>query len=252
MGMATGGTWSDKIFRYCERGADVAFWAEPFNALSNAAFILAAVAAGLHLVRRDNALHRPVAAEAALVALVFLIGIGSFLFHTMATRWASVADTAPIGLFMLGYFGYALGRYLGLGWPLVVAGTAAFVLALRYAGDIPCVPGLLPITRAGGHPCFNGSLGYLPALAAMLGIGGALVARSHPAGSRVLAAGLLFAVSLSFRTLDFEVCALTGVLGKARGTHALWHILNAATLYLLLIAAIRHGHERCAPRRGIA
>lgn len=240
--------WADKIFRYCERGLDASFWAEPANAISNVAFILAAFAATVHLVRRsaaDGAWRVP---EVALVALVYAIGVGSFLFHTYATRWASVADTAPIGLFMLGYFGYALKRFVGLGWILSLAGVAGFVLAMRYAADIPCVPGLLPITRAGGHPCFNGSLGYVPALAALLGIGLLLAGMGHRAGRWIVAAGLVFAVSLTFRTIDFEVCALTRVMGKARGTHALWHVMNAVTLYLLLVAAVRHGNTRCARR----
>lgn len=246
--MAAGGTgnWSDKIYRYCERGVDAAFWAEPFNALSNAAFLLVAAAAAVHLSRRRRHAGRPDhrLAEWALVGFVFVIGIGSFLFHTTATRWASVADTAPIGLFMLGYFGYALRRLLGLGWAPTLFGVAGFVLALRYAGEIPCVPGLLPITRAGGHPCFNGSLGYVPALVALIAVGSALMLKGHAAASWVLAAGTVFLISLTFRTLDFEMCALTRVMGRSRGTHALWHLLNAATLHLLLAAAIRHGGSR--------
>ena len=35
----------EKIFIYCERGQDPSFWAEPLNAVTNAAFILAAIAA---------------------------------------------------------------------------------------------------------------------------------------------------------------------------------------------------------------
>ncbi|PPD26096.1 MAG: hypothetical protein CTY20_14950 [Hyphomicrobium sp.] len=234
--------WTDQIFRYCERGLDPSFWAEPLNALSNAGFMVAALTAGLSLARRPNDLAaRPARLECALVAIVFAIGVGSFLFHTYATRWASVADTAPIGIFMLAYFAYAMRRFLGFGWLATALLTGGFILSLRYAGDVPCVPGLLPVTRAGGHPCFNGSLGYLPALAAVLGIGAILIVRGRPAGAYVLGAGLVFTVSFAFRTVDFEVCAMTSLLGKVRGTHALWHLLNALTLYLLLIAAIRHG-----------
>ena len=35
----------EKIFIYCERGQDPSFWAEPLNAVSNAAFIIAALVA---------------------------------------------------------------------------------------------------------------------------------------------------------------------------------------------------------------
>jgi hypothetical protein len=231
-------SWSDKIFAYCERAGDPAFWAEPFNALSNVAFLLAAVVAALQLARTDGR-GRPM--EWLLVLLVFVIGVGSFLFHTYATRWASVADTAPIGIFMIGYLAYAMRRYLGAPYWAVAAGLGVFLLAMKAAEGIPCQPGLLPITMAAGRPCFNGSLGYVPALAALVLIGVALVIRRHGAGSAVLAAGAVFAVSLSLRTVDFEVCGVTSVMGRARGTHALWHIANALLLYLLLLAAIRHG-----------
>jgi uncharacterized membrane protein YhhN len=65
-------------YGYCERLSG-AFWAEPWNALTNGAFLLAAVAA-LQLWRRSGGSGRP---TLALVALVFAIGIGSFLYHTM-------------------------------------------------------------------------------------------------------------------------------------------------------------------------
>ncbi|MCU0509943.1 MAG: ceramidase domain-containing protein [Anaerolineae bacterium] len=233
--------WTDKIFAYCERAGDPAFWAEPFNAVSNAAFLLAAAAAAAQLARRDDAAQRQF--EWALVLLVGIIGAGSFLFHTYATRWASVADTAPIGIFMIGYLGYAVRRFFDASYLIALLVLGIFLVAMRYAALIPCDPGLLPITVAAGRPCFNGSLGYVPALVALVLIGGALLFRGHPAGVLVFASAILFGVSLTLRTVDFEVCALTSVLGRARGTHALWHVLNALLLYLLLIAAIRHGRR---------
>jgi hypothetical protein len=234
--------WTDKILAYCERAGDPAFWAEPFNAVSNVAFLLAGVAAAVELARRADAGERRI--EWALVALVGIIGTGSFLFHTYATRWASVADTAPIGIFMIGYLGYAMRRFLGAPVLSAVLALGLFLAAMRYAGSIPCDPALLPITAAAGRPCFNGSLGYVPAFAALVLVGGALLARRHPAGRLVLASALVFGISLTFRTIDFEVCDLTPVFGRSRGTHSVWHMLNAALLYMLLIAAIRHGRSR--------
>jgi hypothetical protein len=52
---------------------------------------------------------------------------------------------------------------------------------------------------------------------------------------------VVFLVSMTFRTLDLELCELTSLGGHLRGTHALWHALNAITLYLLLRAAILYG-----------
>ena len=82
--------WNERIFRYCERGVDPAFWAEPVNALTNGAFIIAAIAAAVALLRKPAG-ERGVP-EALLVTLMFAMGIGSFLFHTYATAWASYAE----------------------------------------------------------------------------------------------------------------------------------------------------------------
>lgn len=232
-------SWSEKIFAYCERAGDPAFWAEPFNAISNVAFLLAAFAGAALLARQPRPASRRI--EWGLVLLVAIIGVGSFLFHTTATRWASVADTAPIGIFMIGYLAYAMRRFLNAPYWVVGVALAVFIATLRYAGSIPCDPELLPVTVAAGRPCFNGSLGYVPALGALLLIGGVLLAKGHRAGWPVLAGGLIFAASLTLRTIDFELCGATSILGRARGTHALWHTLNALLLYVLLAAAIRYG-----------
>ena len=228
------------IFNYCERGRDASFWAEPLNALSNGAFVMAGVYA-LTIFSRQRRDQRSLA-PAFFAVLMIVVGIGSFLFHTYATPWAATADVAPIGIFMLAYFAYALRIFLRWHVLAVMAALGAFAAALYSAGDFTCSGDLLPATAAAGRPCFNGSLAYVPALLSMLFIGGALVAQRHPAGRRVLMAGLIFLVSLTARTLDFELCVASKVLGAVRGTHMLWHILNAVTLFLLTTAAIWHGN----------
>lgn len=234
-------SWSDQIFRYCERGTDPAFWAEPINAVTNLAFILAALLALRELRSGPSGARR---VEGLLVAVMFAIGIGSFLFHTFATRWASVADSAPIGVFMLAYLVYALRRFLALGWVWTAMGLAAFVAALQFAGDVECSVGLISAVEAARHPCLNGTAGYVPAWIAMMLIGAALAVRGHPAWGYLVGAGLVFLVSMTFRTLDWEVCELTRFAGHAAGTHFLWHLLNASVLFLLTRAAIRHGSAR--------
>jgi Ceramidase len=230
--------WS-KVYSYCERGGDPSFWAEPLNAISNGAFILAGFVAAWQLARSarsDRALF-----EWLLVALVLAIGVGSFLFHTYATVWSIPFDTVPISLFMLGYLGYALCRFVGLGWIGIIVALALFFVTIRYAQSITCSNELLPMTRAAGKRCFNGTLGYTPAFAALVLVGVVLVWQKHPAARYLLAAAVVFLVSMMFRTLDIEVCALTRMDGRVLGTHFLWHILNAVVLYILLLAAIRYG-----------
>lgn len=237
--------WTDQIFAYCERAGDPQFWAEPFNAVSNVAFLAAAIAAAVLLAKRSDARERRL--EWAFIVVVFIIGIGSFLFHTYATRWASVADTGPIGIFMIGYLGYAMRRFVGAPYWIVIMSLALFIAVLRLAESVPCAPELLPITMAAGRPCFNGSLGYAPALAALVLMGVILLVRGHEAGWLVFMGGLIFALSLTLRTVDFEFCGATSILGRARGTHALWHTLNAVLLFVLLAAAIRYGRPLPGP-----
>jgi hypothetical protein len=236
--------WGAKIYNYCERGQDHAFWAEPLNAVSNAAFIVAALVATIQFLRQPA--DRRGLAEGGLILLVYVIGIGSFLFHTYATRWAALADTAPIGLFMLAYFAYVLRQYLRLNWVWTLLGVGLFIVSLRYAGSIECRPELLPITAQAGKRCLNGTMGYTPAFIALALMSLVLAAARHPAWKYLAAAALVFLASMTFRTLDIEICALTHLGGRAVGTHFLWHVLNAVTLYLLLRAAILHGRRPSA------
>jgi hypothetical protein len=230
--------WS-KIYNYCERGGDPGFWAEPLNAISNGAFIIAGLIAAWQLARsprRDYALF-----EWLTVALILAIGVGSFLFHTYATVWAIPFDTIPISLFMLAYLGYALRRFAGLPWILVIGSLIAFYESVRYMQGVQCSNELLPMTREAGKRCFNGTLGYSPAFAALVLVGGLLLVQGHRAAGYLSAAALLFLAAMTFRTIDLEVCTWAVRGGRGVGTHFLWHTLNGAVLYVLMLAAIRHG-----------
>ncbi len=231
--------WNSQVFRYCERGLDPAFWAEPFNALSNAGFLVVAAILLVRLRRLPGAV--PATDRAALILLTGLIaaiGVGSFLFHTFATRWSRTADVAPIGLFMLVYLAFTLRLLVGLGWAATAGILAGFLAVTALVSSVACqtlrVNSVLDAAR---EPCLKGSIGYVPALVA-LGLTGALIRRRHPAGRLLLLAGGLFLAAIVLRWLDRDLCAATHLFGAARGTHALWHLLNAATLYVLMQAAV--------------
>ncbi len=179
-----------------------------------------------------------------LAGLVVVIGIGSFLFHTHATAWAAIADVAPIGLFMLLYFGAALRSLIGLPLGWAMASTVAFAACLWAAGRMTCDPGGGVEFAGGGGRCLNGSVGYLPALAAMLAIGGVLALKRHPAARSLFTAGGLFAVSLTFRSVDQSLCGQTVIAGTPLGTHFLWHTLNALMLFVLVRALILYARPR--------
>lgn len=222
----------DKIFAYCERGLDAGLWAEPLNALSNFASLAVALWA-LSAWRRAAPADRDWTGL-ALITLVALIGVGSALFHTFATPMTRLADTLPIGAFMLAYLAFALRRFVGAGRTAVTVAVAALAGSIAVAGSLRC----------GGATCLNGSLGYIPALAALGLVGGVLLRRRQPAAPHLVAAAAVFAVALTLRTIDQSICPLTVIGGRAFGTHFLWHVLNALVLALLLGAASRSRARR--------
>lgn len=208
--------WTEQIDAYCER-LGPGFWAEPVNAVTNAAFLIAAVLA----FRAWRAEGRGDPGIALLILIVTAVGIGSFLFHTVATRWAALTDVVPIALFIYGYFLLALRRLHGLSWPFAVFGTLLF-LGASY-GLAPLLSGLI-----------GSSGGYVPALAAIFGVAGALALRGLPDAGALALVGIVFLVSLAFRTADMPACEAFPL-----GTHFLWHCLNAVVLFLLIRLLIR-------------
>ncbi len=207
--------WQTRIDGYCER-LDPTYWAEPVNAVTNAAFLVAAAvmwrrSAGLPLAR-------------LLCVILGAIGIGSYLFHTHATAWAAMADTTPIGLFILTYL-FATNLHV-CRWPLwaAVLGTFAF---------IPFAAALTPLFDR--LPFFTISAFYWPVPLLIAGYAVAL-RRRQPATGRGLALGAaILVVSLTFRSLDEPLCAALPL-----GTHFLWHILNAVMLGWMIEVYRRH------------
>lgn len=193
---------------YCER-TSAAFWAEPVNALTNLAFFVAAWAMW-RLARQEGTLSPGVA---LLIAVTVAIGAGSFAFHTLATRGAMLADVIPILVFQLVWLWLYARKVIV--WDRMTA--------------LMMVGGYLALSMLFARlpPALNGSIGYLPALIVILALG-AYHARAARAGRYdLLAAGTVLAVSLSFRTVDRELCEAFPL-----GTHFMWHLLNGLVLYL--------------------
>lgn len=206
--------WSQPVDLYCER-LDPSFWAEPLNALTNLSFLIAAVVAFIQW-RRAGGKDWPVL---ALIGVTAAIGIGSFIFHTVATRGAALFDTVPIAVFIYGYLLLALRRFLRLSGLIAAAALAGFVvLSVLEARVVP--PGTL-----------NGSHAYLPALAALVVVG--WLSNDRRSGRLLLTAAAVLALSIVFRSIDQAVCPTLPV-----GTHFLWHTLNGLVLYLALRAAM--------------
>jgi len=197
--------WARQIDAYCER-TDLSLWAEPLNAATNAAFLIAA----LVMWRRVRGLALPM----ALVMILVVIGVGSALWHMLALGWTGALDSGSIAVFILIYL-YAANRAC-LGWPIwaAILGTLAF---LPYAG--------LLATGFAKLPFLASSAGYWPVPILIAGYAVFLRHRS-PTTARGLGLGAaILTVSLIFRSLDAPLCTTFPV-----GTHFIWHLLNATML----------------------
>jgi hypothetical protein len=198
------------VDQYCER-TDAGLWSEPLNAVSNAAFLLAAIGLCLRRKRLLAACDRDVA---VLIALIALVAVGSALFHTVATVWARWGDVVPIGLALVWYLVTFLRRVMGLGAKGVALGVLAFL----------AVTGILAVLVPG--PLVNGSNNYFGTLVALVAIGVA-AGRRGDARWPYFGAAVAFAAALACRSIDEAVCA-----AWPWGTHFLWHTLNGVALFL--------------------
>lgn len=204
--------WAQTVDIYCER-LDTSFWAEPVNALTNLMFIMA----GLFLlvkVRRNY--------ERILCYNLILIGVGSFLFHTFAQHWSGILDVIPIFVFIsLSTFGLFY-RYMN--WKIFQSILASIATVTVSITICTYVFDKLRLS-------LNGSENYAFALVILVIGAGVARIQSPPSSIFLIAACAIFIVSLVCRSIDTMVCEAIPV-----GTHFLWHILNAITLYLIIMS----------------
>jgi hypothetical protein len=193
------------IDAYCER-MDAGFWAEPVNAVTNLAFIVAAIV----MWRRTSGL---VLARALCVVLA-AIGLGSFLFHTFAQVWAAIADVAPIVLFILLYL-FAINLHaIGMRLRFAVLATLLF---FPYAALLVLVFSLIP--------GLGSSAGYAPVPLLIILYAAYFRGRDPELARGLLLGALILCLSLAFRTVDLPFCTALPL-----GTHFMWHLLNGLML----------------------
>jgi hypothetical protein len=193
---------------YCERTA-VGLLAEPFNLISNLAFIVAGM---LILRNKRQAKHSGDVWVYGLLCVT--VGIGSGLFHSIANAWSQMADIIPIGVLVL-FFIYSFSqKVLGL------SKIGMLCLYLLLIGSSYLAMDLIP------KGAINGSESYLGVLFCMLVL--AKLDNAMNGGVKLLVASGVFALSLTFRSIDMHLCR-----DLALGTHFLWHTLNGVMLYIL-------------------
>lgn len=207
--------WTQQFDSYCER-TDLTLWSEPVNAVTNAAFIIVA----LWMWRRSVG----ITGARVLCAILLLIGVGSALFHTYASAWASLADTAPIGVFILVYLFLVNRVFIDLPVWGAVFGTLMFA---PFAAIMVPLLNLVPFLRTSG---------FYWTVPILLVIYGLSLRESVPDTAHGLLVGAaILSVSITIRSLDEILCAAWPL-----GTHFLWHVLNAVMLGYMIHVYIAH------------
>ena len=199
---------------YCERTGP-GFWDEPFNAVTNVSFLIAAVTAW-YIARRRAALTCEVW---GLIVLSACIGVGSFLWHTLVTTWAMWLDIVPILLFMLWFVWLYFRR---------VAGVGAVPAALTLAGLL-----VTSLAGMGLKETLNGSLMYVPLLLLLIGMGIDHRRKGRNEPFILIITAAVGIVSLTCRTVDHSFCDWNPV-----GTHFLWHLFNGVAVYTSMRSVI--------------
>jgi hypothetical protein len=236
--------WQRPIWIICER-TDRGLWAEPVNLLTSLAVIAVALAAGAgwwKAERRDSAV-------AVLIVLVFLIGAGSALFHSFASRWALYADLIPIQIFVGVFFFVAMRRFFGLPLPAAALATIGFILVARLYID------WVPWSFMRGYGRLLPVAGRLFAIALTVrlrgmdaaAVGGLVGRPAREAGDLLVAASLAIGAAIVCGASDRIVCAWSPV-----GSHPLWHLLVAVALGLLLKATLVAGAPEAATKTALA
>jgi hypothetical protein len=207
--------WFETIDGYCER-IDASFWSEPLNAVTNVVFLMAAI----WVLRREELNNK----ARALAFLLGMIGIASFLFHSVATAWAGALDVLFILLFTLLYIFVATEDFLGL------PRRSALVVTLGYFPFSVVVDWLtLPLSFLGSTRI------YIPILI-LITLYSLILYKKFPYLSRGLAMGaLLMTISMFARSVDLPLCETIPT-----GTHFLWHVINAIMLAWMIEVYRRH------------
>ena len=198
---------------YCERVA-LGLYDEPFNAITNLAFIIASIIVWRMLRGYPASITR------ILCIILCCIGVGSALLHTTATWWGAIVDVGFIALFVIVYI-YAANRFFfGLRTVYSIG-----ILVLAFLSLIPMgwmISQLLP---------FIGSSASYASIATLIFLYGIILQKiDSEVGKKLFIGALILSISIGFRSVDEPLCNVIPI-----GTHWLWHILNSIMLAYMII-----------------
>lgn len=200
---------------YCER-TDATFWSEPFNAITNIVFIIAAISIYYIFKELKNSDRKTIIIMTSLSAFV---GIGSFLFHTFANRMTMVLDILPIALFATTIMYYSFKNVLKWNVKGSLIGAITFFIVL------------ITFQKLAPMDILSGSLMYLPVLLSVIFFG---IITNGKIKKYYLLGAMFFLIGVTFRTLDNYLIGHSEI-----GTHFLWHTFNGFTFFYFMMAVIK-------------
>lgn len=216
--MQTLGTYLD---HYCERVVP-GLWDEPLNVISNIGFFIVAYFLWQKVQQEIKGGIRPYLDILILLILIVIIGVGSSLWHIYASGDMLWADRIPILLFIGIYLLSCLLRILQLPlWGVI----GLFILF--------CVLNIGVQVTLGGD-FLNRSIFYLPAWLFLLSISVVIWKQGKLNKRYFLWSVPIFSLAIVFRTIDQNICPLFPL-----GTHFVWHLLVAGTIFLLMAALLK-------------
>ncbi len=196
---------------YCERGS-LGIFAEPLNAISNVAVVFAGL--GIYKLLVKNRIQK--VEYKALLIIVFMIGVGSFLWHATRNVYALILDAAPVALT------FALITYILLS-KLIKQKLIALSIALML------IPTRFFISSFASTDISGSLIRNLFNTASFLLIILWTIRKYGKVAFEGLIILAVYLVAITARGIDLQVCPTFYI-----GTHFLWHILNALAVYLAL------------------
>jgi len=199
------------MYYYCERTAQ-GILSEPLNSITNLAFIIISIL----ILKR----YRGEKYYVIFSSLIGLIGIGSFLFHTIPTTMTGFLDITFILLFILFYLFIINNSIFNLSKIVSLVLTLVSPVIYFYLGN-----------ELRGSIGFLGDSSFYIIIFIHLFIIYLFVLKEKIEGrSYILLANIIFAISIFFRAMDNHICNI-----NYYGTHFVWHILNSLVLYTLVL-----------------
>ena len=206
---------------YCERTGPE-FWSEPVNAFTNISFILSSVFLSIYLLRKKPSSGDLV--NWVFIILIFLIGLGSWSFHTLANLFSLLSDVIPIGIFIILYTWFAFQRLLFINWYFPYIAVLGVLIASALLSFVP----------------LYGSQSYLGALVFLFVFGiYCKKFKNLKFSTNLIFASFILLISILFRTIDMHICGYFFL-----GSHFIWHILNSILLFIVTKVMIDYGAKR--------